>query len=61
MKLFLRRCLIRVDGGRIIVNRNRFHQQLKTEFQNYIAELRNPANADLRKKFRHKMDFISRS
>jgi len=53
--------LIRADGGRIIVNRNEFHKRLEKEFQNYLAELRNPAHADRRSKFRRKMDFISRS
>lgn len=53
--------LVRVVGGRIIVNRNKFHEQLKTEFQNYLAELRDPKNVDLRKNFRKKMDFISRA
>jgi hypothetical protein len=53
--------LIRDDGGRLIVNRNQLHERLKAEFQHYLAEQRNPANVDLRAKFRAKMDFISRS
>lgn len=53
--------LIRDDAGKLIVNRNKLHELLKAEFQNYLAELRNPANVDLRSKFRTKMDFISRS
>jgi hypothetical protein len=53
--------LIRDDGGKLIVNRNKLHERLKAEFQNYLAELRNPANVDLRAKFRTKMDFLSRS
>ncbi|HEU4689037.1 MAG TPA: hypothetical protein VFS23_11775 [Vicinamibacterales bacterium] len=53
--------LIRDDGGKLIVNRNKLHERLKADFQNYLAELRNPANVDLRAKFRAKMDFISRS
>jgi hypothetical protein len=53
--------LIRDDGGKLIVNRNQLHERLKAEFQHYLAELRNPANVDLRAKFRAKMDFISRS
>src|SRR5207302_1438686 len=40
--------LIRVDGGKIVVNRNKFHETLKTEFQNYLSEIRNPANVQLR-------------
>jgi len=53
--------LVRVVGGKIIVNRNKFHEQLKVEFQNYLAELRDLKNVDLRKNFRKKMDFISRA
>ena len=53
--------LIRDDGGKLIVNRNKLHERLKAEFQHYLAELRNAANVDLRAKFRAKMDFISRS
>jgi hypothetical protein len=53
--------LVRDNGGKLIVNRNKLHERLKTEFQHYLAELRNPANVDLRAKFRAKMDFISRS
>ena len=53
--------LIRVDAGKIIVNRSKFHERLRAEFQNYLAELRNPQNTGLRSNFRKKMDFISRS
>ena len=52
--------LIQVDGGRIIVNRNKFHEQLKAEFDSYLAELRDPSNSNLRNNFRKKMNFISR-
>ena len=48
------------NGSRIIVNRNKFHDLLKAEFQGYLAELRNPAKAELRNNFRKKMNFISR-
>ena len=53
--------LVQVVDDRIIVNRNKFHEQLKAEFENYLAELRDPKNADLRKNFCKKMDFISRA
>lgn len=53
--------MLQDDGSRIIVNRNKFHEVLKTEFQNYLVELRNPANPDLRANFRTKMNFISRA
>jgi hypothetical protein len=49
------------DGSRIIVNRNKFHESIKIEFQTYLAELRNPANVELRANFRTKMNFISRA
>jgi hypothetical protein len=51
--------LLRVDGGKIIVNRNKFHECLKVEFRSYLAELLDSANVALRAKFRKKMDFIS--
>ena len=53
--------IIQDYGGKLIVNRNKLHERLKEEFQNYLAELRNPSNADLRINFKSKMDFISRS
>jgi hypothetical protein len=53
--------LLQDDGARIIVNRNRFHQLLKDEFRDYLAELQDPSNAERRKNFRKKMDFISRA
>lgn len=53
--------LLQDNGSRIIVNRTKFHELLKTEFQRYLAELRDPANATLRSNFRTKMNFISRA
>ncbi|MEW7865448.1 hypothetical protein [Aeromonas diversa] len=53
--------LIKDHGDNLIVNRNELHSKLKNEFQNYLAELRDPTNVDLRAKFRTKMDHISRS
>jgi hypothetical protein len=53
--------MLQDDGSRIIVNRNKFHEVLKTEFQGYLAELRDPATAELREHFRKKMNFISRA
>jgi hypothetical protein len=52
--------LLQDDGCRIIVNRTQFHELLKAEFQAYLDELRDPANAELRRNFRKKMDFIRR-
>lgn len=53
--------LIQSRGDQLIVNRNKLHELLKAEFQNYLTELRDPSNVDLRTKFRTKMDFISRT
>jgi hypothetical protein len=53
--------LLRLNGNAIIVNRNKFHDCLKAEFQSYLSELHDPKNAPLRKNFRKKMDFISRN
>jgi hypothetical protein len=53
--------MVQDDGSRIIVNRNKFHDLLKAEFQGYLIELRDPAQAELRDNFRKKMDFISRA
>ncbi|MCQ0990334.1 hypothetical protein [Jiella marina] len=43
---------------RITVNRTLLHQQLVNAFDSYLAELKVPANADLRRKFKRKMDHI---
>ena len=53
--------LIRIEGKALIVNRNKFHERLKVEFQSYLADLRDPTNINLRAMFKTKMDFISRS
>jgi len=53
--------MLSVNRNAITVNRNRFHDCLKAEFQGYQSELRDPKNSSLRKKFRKKMDFISRA
>src|SRR5258708_1929789 len=53
--------LLRIDGVKITVNRNEFHERLKVEFQGYLVELRDPAKTTLRQHFRKKMDLISRS
>jgi hypothetical protein len=47
--------------GSLIINRNAFHDRLKTEFRTYLEELRNPANVQLRANFRKKMNFIARA
>ncbi|MEX2120228.1 MAG: hypothetical protein WD847_11595 [Pirellulales bacterium] len=52
--------LIQSDGATLTINRTKFHGRLKADFQSYLAELRDPANAQLRKHFRTKMDFVCR-
>ena len=52
--------LLRVEGNAVTVNRNKFHDCLKAEFQSYLSELRDPKNSTLRENFRKKMNFISR-
>lgn len=51
--------LLRIDGGRITINRTAFHQALKQELTEYLEELRNATNTDLRDKFLMKMNFIA--
>jgi len=48
------------DHHGLLVNRILFHRQVEREFENFIAQLRNPANRDMRSKFRLKMDYICR-
>jgi len=50
---------VKILGARIR-DRNKFHESLKAEFMAYLEELRNPQQTDLRRRFRLKMDFISR-
>jgi hypothetical protein len=52
--------LLRVEGDAITVNRNKFHDCLKAEFQSYLSELHDSKNSTLRNNFRKKMNFISR-
>jgi hypothetical protein len=48
------------SDGTPYVNRTKMHLCLKDEIERYCKELKDPKNADLRKKFRTKMDFIAR-
>ncbi len=52
--------LLHEESGRLTINRTRFHEQLKAEIQNYLAELADPKNTKLRANFRKKMSFICR-
>jgi len=46
------------DGNGIIINRDKFHAAIQTAFHEYITALTNPVNAEMREKFRRKMNFI---
>ena len=46
--------------GTPYLNRTKMHECLKNEIECYCSELENPENAELRKNFRIKMDFISK-
>jgi len=46
--------------GTPYINRTKVNEILKDEVKRYSDELRNPANSELRKIFRTKMDFIAR-
>jgi hypothetical protein len=48
------------DDKGLSINRDLFHEQLVQVIRDYIEELRNPVNSDLRISFRKKMDFICR-
>ena len=49
------------DNKGLIVNRHRFHLQLLSEFENYVAQIRNPYNIEIRNKFIKKMRAICRT
>ena len=51
--------MLTLEGNRIIVNRTAFHEALMQELADYLNELSDPANTDLRDKFRTKMDFVA--
>ncbi len=47
-------------NGTPYINRTKVHKYLKDEIKRYSEELRDPANFELRRNFRIKMDFIAR-
>lgn len=48
------------NGRGLVINRRRFHRQLVRVFEEYVSCLRDPSQAELRSKFRKKMDHICR-
>jgi len=51
----------KTDNEGLIINRQLFHMQLEEVFREYVEDLRDPANSDLREKFKNKMNFICAS
>jgi hypothetical protein len=52
--------LAQSSGGTLTINRTELHKTLKDDFDQYLADLAQPSNVDLRRNFRKKMDFICR-
>jgi hypothetical protein len=52
--------LLGIENSGLVVNRNEFHRQLATEHDEYIHDLQNPLNEQLRFNFRVKMNYIAR-
>lgn len=50
--------IVAPEDGRYALNRTEFYKALKVEFDGYIADLRDPANGDLRSRFKKKMTNI---
>ncbi len=42
------------------INRTKIHEYLKDEVERYSEELKDPANSEMRRNFKAKMDFIAR-
>ena len=45
-------------GNGYALNRTQFYSVLKTEFENYLQELRDPTNRNRRRRFLKKMDDV---
>ncbi len=44
----------------LVINRDKFHSRLKQVIQQYVNELKDNSNIELRSNFRKKMDYIAR-
>lgn len=52
--------IVKINSGNDIkINRTRFHDELKREFDNYLEELRQPEKEELRENFLKKMNHIA--
>ena len=49
-----------LDQKGVVVNPVLFHKRVEIAFQKYLVDLRNPAEANLRQRFRKKMNHIAR-
>jgi hypothetical protein len=52
--------LVDRDGKNLIINRKKFHKHLVQVFDNYINDLRDKSNLELRDNFKKKMNHICR-
>lgn len=50
--------LLKITDTGLIINRTKFHEALKSEFESYLTELRDTNNANLRQNFRNQMDSV---
>lgn len=48
------------DGKGLIIDRDQLHDELVVVFEQYLADLRDPNNTELRANFRKKMNYICR-
>jgi hypothetical protein len=51
--------IVNCEGKRYLLNRTAFYQALRSEFDAYLVDLRNPADVKLRARFIKKMDDIA--
>ena len=45
-------------GTGMIINRTKFHEALKAEFDSYLTDLKDTKQGELRQKFRQQMDYV---
>ena len=50
--------LLRINGDEMILNRSKFHTELRNEFQEYLGKLAKGTDEIQRRNFRKKMDYI---
>ena len=50
--------LIKLKNNKMIINRIKFHNSIKKDFNKYLIELENIDNKELRRNFKMKMNYI---